>query len=61
MFRPGTGFPEVYAPAVPIIIPTLDSRVHGVFWSGAPSVRAAGLILLSESPVYEFGAEQVAA
>jgi hypothetical protein len=61
MFRSGYDLQDVYAPAVPIIIPTLESRVHGVFWPGASSQLATGLIVLSEGPVDESEVEQVSA
>jgi hypothetical protein len=35
--------------SIPVIIPTLDGRVHGVFWSANATARAGGLIVLSDT------------
>src|SRR5215472_74884 len=58
MFRHDPGLQDVHPP-VPIIVPALESRAHGVLWSGAPSQRPAGLILLSEPWIDATSIQQV--
>jgi hypothetical protein len=35
--------------AIPVIIPTLNGRVHGVFWPANATARAGGLIILFDT------------